>query len=155
VPTLTRIEYARVASLRLARSLGQLALHEGRIISVVGRRKAPTTERGRKIAATRLRNGFSQPDLPAGAIRLTTYDARRAWSCWMADAGVAAMHRKAYLGHGKSITALYEERPGEATRVLRLDGKRFRAYVDRQLQRGAADAPFGSATPPADGTLCA
>lgn len=55
------------------------------------------------------------------------YDTRRTYARWMAEARLITVNRKAYLGHSKTITQLYEM--GEVEGQLEADSTTMRAYL--------------------------
>jgi hypothetical protein len=74
--------------------------------------------------------------LAAGLTRLTreSYDARRAYTHWMSEAGIPRARRKLYLGHAVGdVTDLYEM--GELSRYLREDGAALREYIVRESRQ--------------------
>jgi hypothetical protein len=74
----------------------------------------------------------------------TPYDLRRSFANWMEAAGIPRTRRKLYLGHGAAdVTDLYERHEVQA--FLLEDGRKLRAWIDRQL---APKSPVSPETSP-------
>jgi integrase len=68
----------------------------------------------------------------AAGLPCTPYDMRRSFANWMEAAGIPRTRRKLYLGHGAAdVTDLYERHEVQA--FLLEDGRKLRAWIDRQL----------------------
>jgi hypothetical protein len=120
---------------------GRWETRPGLVLEVFGTKRAARHRRLPLVTALR------RPGMTYGAFRrrlaavtdgaLVPYDARRAFTHWMEQAGIPRTRRRAYLGHAiGDVTELYERH--EVDRYLAEDGAALRGYVGEGERPGLA-----------------
>lgn len=117
---------------RIRTALQRIAITKaGDVIQV-----SPPTRPSAPGRANRQPNGRSVVPLPEGAVRVSAYDARRAYAAWLVEAGIVRVNRLLFLGHTLSVHDMYEK--DEHIRHLASAQSKLRALLS---QAGVALLP--------------